>query len=573
MPIVPRPSVIKPLLRATRDFFGSFAHYAGVKGWIAGGLVGLGAILDGAGLLLLIPIIDAVVATPGKPSRVTTLLDTAGAHTPFARLAVMLAFFVALSLLRAFVMYARDMALARLQSGFVENLRNGLMRRLAAAPWHRIVALRHARITSLMTSEVARISGSSQYLIQGSVALVMLLVQSVLAFALAPLLALATAILVLLGAVLALGAQGRIRDIGAGLVGANMAMMGSTSGFLGGLKAAAAQNAQGAFVDEFETIQRDVRNRGLSFGRRQAGSRRIFAIGAALMGAAVITIGFATGVTPAVLITIVVIFARMSAPAQTLQIAAQNFFFALPAFEAVRAFEAEIAADETVDARAAVVPDGAIEADAVTYLHPGGGGVKALSFTIAPGSFTGIAGPSGAGKTTLVDLLITLLAPQSGEIRVGGVTLHGASATGWRDRLAYVPQEGFLFHDSVRRNLNWGAAAADDEALWQALRFAGAEALVRGLPEGLDTVVGERGSLLSGGERQRLAIARALLRRPRLLVLDEATNAIDAASEAALLDRLAALDPRPTIVMISHRAESMACCDQVITIERGEIAQ
>jgi len=172
MPIVPRPSMIKPLLRATRDFFGSFAHYAGVQGWIAGGLVGLGAILDGAGLLLLIPIIDAVVATPGKPSRVTTLLDTAGAHTPFARLAVMLAFFVALSLLRAFVMYARDMALARLQSGFVENLRNGLMRRLAAAPWHRIVALRHARITSLMTSEVARISGSSQYLIQGSVALV-----------------------------------------------------------------------------------------------------------------------------------------------------------------------------------------------------------------------------------------------------------------------------------------------------------------------------------------------------------------------------------------------------------------
>jgi len=135
-----------------------------------------------------------------------------------------------------------------------------------------------------------------------------------------------------------------------------------------------------------------------------------------------------------------------------------------------------------------------------------------------------------------------------------------------------VPQDGFLFHDSVRRNLNWGAIEADDDALWRALDFAGAGALVRALPDGLDTVVGERGSLLSGGERQRLAIARALLRRPRLLVLDEATNAIDATSEAALLGRLAALDPRPTIVMISHRAESMACCDQVITIDRGAIA-
>jgi ABC-type multidrug transport system fused ATPase/permease subunit len=573
MPTVPRPSAIKPLLRATRAFFGSFARYAGHKGWVAGGLVGLAAILDGAGLLLLIPIIDAVVGSPGKPSRTTALLDAAGAHTPLARLTVMLAMFVALSLVRAVVLYAREMALARLQTGFVENLRNRLMRRLAAAPWHRIVALRHARITSLMTSEVARISGSAQYLIQGSVAVVMLLVQGVLAFALAPLLALATALLVLFGALIALLAQGRIRDLGAGMVGANIALMGSTSGFLGGLKAAAAQNAQGAFVDEFETIQRDVRERGLGFSQRQASSRRIFAIGSALMGATVITIGFATGVPPAVLITIVVIFARMSAPAQTLQVAAQNFFFALPAFEAVQAFEAELEVGESAADIVTAPPAGAIELCAVTYLHAGGGGVKDVSFAIAPGSFTGIAGPSGAGKTTLVDLLITLLVPQSGEIRVGDTPLRDGHATGWRDALAYVPQEGFLFHDSVRRNLTWGTCDLDEATLCRALDFVGAEALVRALPEGLDTIVGERGARLSGGERQRLAIARALLRRPRLLVLDEATNAIDAASEAELLDRLAALDPRPTIVMISHRAETMAHCDTVITIERGTIVQ
>ena len=572
MPIVPGLPAIRPLLRATRDFFGSFARYAGIRGWIGAGLVGLGAVLDGAGLLLLIPIIDAVVSTSGKPSRTTLMLDAAGAHTPLARLGVMLLLFVGLALLRAVVLFARDMALARLQAGFVENLRNGLMRRLAAAPWHRIVALRHARITSLMTSEVARISSSAQFLIQGSVAVVMLVVQGGLAFALAPLLALATCVLVLFGGVLALFAQGRIRDLGTGMVGANIALMGSTSGFLGGLKAAAAQNAQSAFVDEFAAIQRDVRDRGLSFVHRQASSRRIFAIGSALMGAAVIVIGFATGVEPAVLITIVLIFARMSAPAQTLQMAAQNFFFALPAFEAVRAFEAELDLGDIPAIDGAALPDGVIEARGLTYLHAGGGGVRDIDLTIAPGSFTGIAGPSGAGKTTLVDLLIALLVPHSGEIRVGGVPLRGAGATGWRGRLAYVPQEGFLFHDSVRRNLNWGAVAADDDALWQALDFAGAGALVRALPDGLDTVVGERGSLLSGGERQRLAIARALLRRPRLLVLDEATNAIDAASEAALLGRLAALEPRPTIVMISHRAESMACCDQVIAIERGTIA-
>lgn len=134
-----------------------------------------------------------------------------------------------------------------------------------------------------------------------------------------------------------------------------------------------------------------------------------------------------------------------------------------------------------------------------------------------------------------------------------------------------MPQDGFLFHDSVRRNLCWGAAAINDAAIAAALALAGADTLVAQLPQGLDTVVGERGALLSGGERQRLALARALLRRPRLLVLDDAANAIDAAGEAALLARLAALDPRPTIVMISHRAESMALCDRVIRVDQGAV--
>lgn len=559
------------LLRATGDFVGAFARYAGLRGWIAAGLVAGGAVLDGAGLLLLIPIVDAVVSRGNHSSRTTALLETIGVQTPLARLAVLLGLFVLLSIVRVATLYARDMALARLQTGFVENLRNGIMRRLAAAPWNRIVGLRHARVTSLLTTEVNRVASSAQFMIQGTVSMVMLLVQSILAVALAPLLALATGALVLIGGAIVMLGQNRIRDMGAGMVGANQALMGSAGGFVSGLKAAAAQNAQQDFVQEFETIQSDMRARQLGFQRRQASSRRIFAIGSALMGAAVIVTGFATGVTPAVLITIVLIFARMSGPAQQIQAAAQNFFFALPSFEAIGQFEADLVAALPDGAAPIAPPAGAIEARDIAYLHPGGGGVQAVSLTLAPGSFTGISGPSGAGKTTLVDLLITLLEPQSGEIRIGGVPVDAALSAGWRQTLAYVPQEGFLFHDSVRRNLSWGAAEGDDEALWQALALAGAEPLVRRMPLGLDTVVGERGGLLSGGERQRLAIARALLRRPRMLVLDEATNAIDAAGEAELLARLAALDPRPTIVMISHRAESMAQCDRVITVERGRI--
>ena len=135
-----------------------------------------------------------------------------------------------------------------------------------------------------------------------------------------------------------------------------------------------------------------------------------------------------------------------------------------------------------------------------------------------------------------------------------------------------MPQDAFLFHDSVRRNLSWGDATVTDDDLMAALRVAGAEERVARMEHGLDTIIGERGGLLSGGERQRLAIARAILRRPRLLILDEATAALDPASEAAILDRLAALDPRPAILIVAHRIETLSRCPRVIRVEGGQLA-
>ena len=568
----PRFAAITRLWAQAAAFLGNFTHFAGMRTWKAIGLVAFAAVLDGAGIVLLIPILDAVVSPNGGHFEIQAMLNRIGVHTPLARLAVLLAAFVCVSLLRAFMLYARDMYLALLQGDFAEHERNKIMRTLAGAPWVRIARLSHARVTSLISVEVNRIGAGAQFMVQGSVALMMLVVQGGLAIALAPALALTIIAILIVGGGAIMLAQGKIRDIGTGMVEANHKMMGSATGFLGGLKAATAQNAQSGFVDEFATIQRRVRERQLEFMERQAKGRRLFAIGSALMGAVVVMVGFSATVSPAILIMIVLIFARMGAPALTIQMSVQNFFFNLPAFEAIQKLETELEGSAEPPPTPILPPPGAIVLEDVSFLHPGGGGLHPASLTIEPGAFIGITGPSGAGKTTLVELLTTLQAPQTGQLLIGGEPLDAARQAGWRESLAYVPQEGFLFNDTVRRNLTWGTAGIEDAAIWDALRLAGAEEIVRRLSEGLDSMVGERGIALSGGERQRLAIARALLRRPRLLVLDEATNAIDAASEAALLDRLAALDPRPTIVMISHRAESMACCDQVITIERGAIA-
>ncbi|WP_353203656.1 ABC transporter ATP-binding protein [Sphingomonas sp.] len=561
-------SVWQPASAFVRVFIG----FAGRRGWVATGLVAAGAVLDGVGLLLLIPILDSVVTRAGGESRAASALGAIGLHTPFSRLLALLGAFVLLAMVRALVQFARDIALAKLQSTFVEHQRNQVMRAVAAASWSRIVGLRHARITNLITTEVSRVAGSAQFLIQASVAAAMLVVQAALALTLAPVLALATTALVLIGGGAVFLAQGKIRDIGAGMVQGNAALMGSANGFLSGLKAAAAQNTQNEFIAEFEIIQANLRETGLSFQRRQANSRRAFAIGSGFAAAAVVLIGFATKVPPAVLITLVLIFARMSGPAIMIQQAAQNFFFALPSFEALQAFQSELAAERASTPAPILPPPGAIEARGLVYRYATGGGVSGASVTIAPGSFVGIAGPSGAGKTTLIDLLIGLTEPQSGTLSVGGMVLDAGGRAGWREGVAYVPQEGFLFHDSVRRNLAWGNRDTHEAAMWEALEFVGADTLVRRMPEGIDTIVGERGALLSGGERQRLALARAILRRPRLLVLDEAMNAIDAGSETLLLGRIAALEPRPTILMISHRAESMATCDQVIRVEGGVVA-
>jgi ATP-binding cassette subfamily C protein len=199
-----------------------------------------------------------------------------------------------------------------------------------------------------------------------------------------------------------------------------------------------------------------------------------------------------------------------------------------------------------------------------------GAGIERLNVTIAPGTFLGVSGPTGAGQTTFADLLIGLIEPDSGEITVAGVPLRGAAAVWWRDRVSYVVQDPYLFRDTIRRNLLWANPQASDAEIWDALAIAGVDGFVSGLTAGLDTVLGERGTLISGGERQRLCLARAVLRRPFLFVLDEATSAIDVPAERKIIEAMLDLTPRPTIVMIAHRDQSLAHCDRMLRLQNGK---
>ena len=223
----------------------------------------------------------------------------------------------------------------------------------------------------------------------------------------------------------------------------------------------------------------------------------------------------------------------------------------------------------------------AIELDQVTYAYPDDAvgqeltqarrtAVDQVSFTVPPGRTLALVGATGAGKSTIAALMVRLADPNHGAVLLDGQPLpnlaHGAIA----DQSAIVFQQAFLFDDSVRDNVTLGGTFSDAQ-VWESLRLAQAEGFVAQLPDGLDTLLGERGTSLSGGQRQRLALARALVRKPRLLILDDATSAVDTRVEAAILQGLQAADLDTTIIVVAYRQATIALADQIVFLTEGRV--
>jgi ATP-binding cassette subfamily C protein len=213
-----------------------------------------------------------------------------------------------------------------------------------------------------------------------------------------------------------------------------------------------------------------------------------------------------------------------------------------------------------------------IEFDDVRFGYAEGSDIlSGVDLEIPRGTFLAIHGKSGSGKTTLVDLMVGLHAPRSGEIRIDGIPLSSLDLESWRRQVGYVPQETLLFNTSILENVTLGEptlTAADAE---HALRLAEAWEFVAALPDGLHSQVGERGGNLSGGQRQRLALARALVARPSVLILDEVTTALDPEAELAICTTLRNLAGRITIISISHQPALRMAADTVCSIEDGRL--
>ncbi|HVL84008.1 MAG TPA: ABC transporter ATP-binding protein [Pseudonocardia sp.] len=285
---------------------------------------------------------------------------------------------------------------------------------------------------------------------------------------------------------------------------------------------------------------------------------------------------------------------RLYAPLTALASARVEVMSALVSFE--RVFEIlDLPPLVAEPAHPRPLPDGAlsVEFDAVRFGYPSAdkvslasleevaqldarGGTEVLhdvSFRAAPGQMVALVGSSGAGKSTIAQLLPRLYDVDAGAVRIGGVDVRDLSFDTIRGALGLVTQDGHLFHESIRSNLLLARPDADERELWEVLQRARLADLVRSLPDGLDTVVGERGYRLSGGERQRLTIARLLLARPRVVVLDEATAHLDSTSEAAVQEALGEALAGRTAVVIAHRLSTIRAADLILVVEDGRIVE
>lgn len=565
-----RPGLRREAVALARDFL----RYAGTDGVAGAALIALGGLLEGIGLLLLVPIVGLLLGHPtgatGPATRILSAID------PTGRALLLTGAFAVAVIVRGVVLAARDALLARLQHGFAFAVQLRVMGRLAAAPWPAAARLGHGQVMQTLGADIQQCGVAAHYALQGVVACVVLATSCAVMLVVAPLPSMLA--IALLGAMAVAHARflPRIHAMGDRVLREHGRMTDGTMRFLAALKLAIAQNLRGDFLRDYRASSQAAVDHRVAFLGLQARLRNAATTLAALAGAIMVLAGTTVLHLDAPrLVVLIVAVARISTPVTVIEQCVQQIAHALPSYRAVATLADGLPAPLAMPPPITTAGIGpmAIEFRDVSYAHGRTGtgegrGVRSVRVSMAPGSLVGVAGPSGAGKTSFVDLAMGLMPPQGGAILIDGVPLTPAMQAAHGDRVAYVGRDPVLFGGTVRENLLWGAAPGlADGDLAAALRIAAAADFAS-----LDMMLDDRAQRLSAGEQQRLAIARALLRSASLMVLDEATASIDLATERAILAALRALPARPTILFISHRAESFALCDRVLTFADGLLA-
>ena len=534
-------------------------------------LVGL---TESISFLMLVPMLDTMVLPTQMPRPLIVQLSGTAFTVP---LGVLMISFVALVAARSVFQHFRTLAGARLENQVVDTLRLRCFSALMHAEWRLIARQRLSDYSSLIITNVDRIGFGLNQLVTiaalGVTGAACIGAAFILSWQLS-LFALGCGLVV----VLAFRRQRRRAvTLGKEQNAAYEDVFAKVQEGLAGIRIAKVFRQEARHIDQVGAVFQTLRARQISFMRSASLGRGALNIGGAALLALTIYLGLTAWHVPVRnLLPLVMLFARLIPVLSGLQQSWENLLHTAPALSDAAAMLDEIGAntEPAVGSDVAALPlTEAITLDhvGVTYDDRGSPALANVILTIPARTTTVITGPSGAGKSTLADVLMGLIVPDRGTVTVDGATLTGAARMRWRKSVAYVQQDPFLFHASIRANLLWARPQSDAAEIDRALHAAAAD-FVHDFPDGLDTIVGDGGIRLSGGERQRIVLARALLCQPSLLILDEATSALDPDNEVAIRHAITQLHGELTVIVIGHRVAMVEAADQLVSVKQGRVS-
>ncbi len=550
------------------------------KAVLALGLMICLSLTEGISLLMLVPLLQLVGLNvqEGSIGRlaefISSIFSTIGIHPTLITVLCIYIFIVIIhSLLRR---WETSVSLS-LEYEFVVRLREKLYRAIANTNWLFFARNRISDFTHALTIEMERIGAATYYILNLLATSIVATVYILLAIKLS---AMMTGLVFLcgIGLMFLLKKKTKIaHETGEGLSEAMSGLYNAISEHLSGMKIAKSYGVEGRHIEIFGKLTEQVRHMYTYAVQNQAEVSYWFNIGSVIILSLILFVSVQVlSIPTAGLLLLLFLFARVMPKFSSIQQSFQSFINVLPSFDRVMELQRRCEeAAETKTQRYEKIDIGhGIRFNKISFSYDGNSPViNDLDVTIKAGQTTAIVGPSGAGKTTVADLLMGLIVPNQGRILMDETELVPERMKAWRGQIGYVPQDTFLFNDTVKANLLWANPAANEEEINQSLRFAVAKEFVNGLPKGLDTILGDRGVLVSGGERQRIALARALLRKPSLLILDEATSFLDSENEKRFQNAIEKLHGQMTILVISHRLSTIRGADVIHVVEEGRLVE
>lgn len=563
----------KLFLEYLRELF----RQAGKKAYFAIVVLIVMGLTQGVGLLMLIPFLQLIGIGDSAPEGIVAIIGKIWRFTGLPlSLPAVLVVYVGIVSLYAVIQRWSTILNSKLSHAFTRKLRNDLFRAMARVQWLRFIQIRGSDINHVMTSNLATID-SGTYGLFALISTIFVVfvhigIAMMLSFPLTCVAIVSSGLLLLVLRPL----NRRSYELGEEWRQTMAALFGVLMDHLSGMKVAKSFGAEDRHIRSFCSLSGNLEQQANRFAGILSSTGMYYEIG----GVVVVSVFFLVGVQilqipVSRLLIMLFLFAGLVPMFSWTQRTWQGTLNMLPAYKAVLEMLEKFQEAEEPEISVHVNPielETGVEFRNVSFKYDKEDGnfvLDQMELFIRARETTVILGPSGGGKSTFADLLIGLLTPDIGQVLIDGRPLEGSVLHSWRKSVGYVPQESLLFHETLKDNMRWASPESSEEDIWNALQMASAADFVKALPEGLMTIVGDRGVRLSGGQRQRISLARALLRKPTLLLLDEATSNLDAKNEQRIIQAMQDLRGKMTVVFISHRKSVVECSDRVVVIEGG----